>query len=403
MDANNKVHVLSIHDLSSRDRLKRDIKNTTYSMPGVDNDSGGINYTRILQYCDKYNIPYELKSVNELNLCRSGESVNDYQGRYGISQDQIETIEARYKNERRIVWAGFCLETKDNDGNVIHPILSGYHRDTFCEDNGIEFHFISIVASERHAGKIANISNARDMDAAAPITELEKKKTFLQQTQKIMKELNIEQPLSKAERTTLEVELKNDMKESYLEYKLPAQKARLTALVNATLDEFSTVEDSTRFTLKAGMDARAKVLELTQAIWQQKFPGETFEENSYKDRTLQLLSVSQPANFMQRLDRMTREAEYRAPFARGSDASIHLAIAIERKGGEEGAIKLTKKTIDDKSNAFINMIKNLNNNKQWKTRDKRPIIERILIVNTFEGQECTVQDWVNPRKDFIES
>jgi hypothetical protein len=385
--------------LSDYDKLKRDIDNSTYNFPGNGEVAGGTNYHSILEYCNSQNIEYGLCNANQLNLSRDDDTVNKYQNRDGVLEHKLDVIAKQFEEYGRIMWPGFAMEIAGDNGDIVHAILSGYHREEFAKRNNLEFHFIVLKCSERQAGVVASKSNALDLDAPEPINESGKKKAAIQQATHIIKEAGYKLPLSKEQCLQVKKELQRDMILSFEEYSIQSYVFRLTAIINDVMDEYVTIGDKTRLTLKNNMSGREQKLVAVQEYWQQNFDGETFEENSYQDGVLQLLSVSQVENFVQRINAMTFNPQYKDPFARLTKAAIHVAMCVEQRGGEIN--NLTKKNIDMKVKSMVEKLSAFNTNPLWYERDARPKFERLVVVATFMGQDNVVYDWVNSRKEFI--
>jgi hypothetical protein len=205
-------------------------------------------------------------------------------------------------------------------------------------------------------------------------------------------------------------ELCVDMKQSYETFTLDSYKKQLGAVLNEALDAFTRVEDATRLTLKNVFDTEGQKEEFLKSKYSNFFPDDPMTtDGAFNSNRIQLISISQWVNLIQRIHRYAYEREtigdekvskYGRVFSGNYKGGIHLAVGAYV---QNGTLALTKKKIEAQRKEFLNNTKELNLNPDWFERDGRPKFERILFVSFFEGQDDVLYEWVNSKQDWVQA
>ena len=370
-------------------QLKGLLKKYCYNEPL--HDSGAKQYDEMLNSCIQKNLELRFEPAKNLNLTVIGnEKINKLQNRKNISPKRLAEIDADYKCYDRILWCGWAWEYVDPETHKkMHFIISGYHRNVFCNQENIEFHFIVVNCSEDDAIDLAGKSNAEDTLQVTPLDDAGKVKHLTSWLSSHLDSKGYTIPLTKKGKTQARKAVENNAMDTYRQYKLSTHIACFTKIINSVMDNFKSIEDKNALTKK--YSAKGEQLEAAKKYWKEEFCGEVFNHKSHKNTTLQMWSESQLVNYKQKLlITMAMNPKYDEIFDNPGSSDIHIIIAID--SGQE---TMTKTTIKKKEREWLKELAALNTNRRTNKRMGIPIHRRVVFLSVFEGQEDKVYEWTS--------
>tara|TARA_Y100000114_G_scaffold126507_1_gene122925 strand:+ start:307 stop:1518 length:1212 start_codon:yes stop_codon:yes gene_type:complete len=395
-----QVEMSLVKNLPTISQIKDMVRAKGYNVPGV--DSGADQYRRMLDFAQTIDAPLYVEEAKNLNIQRHGEVINLLQNRKTISTERIEDIRAKWEERNnRILWCGWAWETTDDNGNIVHYIISGYHRDAFCREEKIPFHFIVVSCDELDAIELAGLSNAEDTAQVAHLDEAGKEKHGESLAKGFIKSKGWVKPLSKSQIKILKADLHIRMLRTFEEYKNSERAPRLTKMVRTVADRFSSTEDKTALTLK--FEDKAQQYEYCVAQWNDCY-GEGFDKGNLMydnedsdDRQIegiQLYSDSQLVNYERRLFcSMSMDKKYDEIYDNPGAVDVHLMIALDADKAT-----MRKSTIESKIKKWIDTLTNWNTNRRSRNRMGIPVHRRVYFAPVFEGQEGQWYEWTSSKK-----